>query len=615
MENDVRVSQGPRLGLCLSGGGFRASFYHIGVLARMAELGMLRHVEIISTVSGGSILGAAYYIMLKNLLEGTPDGDLTDQHYVDLVHDLEKFFLKAVQKNLRLRTFGSIAKNIKMTFDSYSRSDSIGELYDKHIYRELLGKQDLVKMTDLKILGDTGKTLDEMNAERDHKIPILILNATSLNSGHNWYFSATRMGEIPPRDQHFRDMDKKDRYCRIYYDQITSRKLKKYPWSAGDKADKDFPLGIAVAASAGVPGLFPPVSVSDLFADRTVQLVDGGVYDNQGVAACLYERYRCTDFVISDASGQSDAINNPKSDTVGVLSQMIGVLTGRVREEMVGNIQVIENDMKQNEPNHVAYMHLKRGLFARDIKGNKEPVENMPGARMKKDIISSEQDFGVPQRMQCALSEIRTDLDSFSNLEARSLEADAYLMSEKELLKMSDQFRRSEPVAKDDWAFAPYIDVLKSDDQLAFDKLTIGHNLFMKPFKLLKLHGFGTVMGLFLRTIPLLLVLAAIIAAGVWAACEYIDFKALMETKLSTVLIWVGGILGYLALMWLLEKIIAWGPESIRWLKSISRLHIFLVKHLAIPLVLFLPIQAWLKFIDPYFVNHLSEVQLSRSSR
>ena len=47
-----------KLGLALSGGGFRASLFHIGVLARMAELDLLRHVGVLSTVSGGSIIGA-----------------------------------------------------------------------------------------------------------------------------------------------------------------------------------------------------------------------------------------------------------------------------------------------------------------------------------------------------------------------------------------------------------------------------------------------------------------------------------------------------------------------------------------------------------------------------
>jgi NTE family protein len=43
----------PRLGLALSGDGFRASFFHIGVLARPAEVELLREIEAISTVSGG----------------------------------------------------------------------------------------------------------------------------------------------------------------------------------------------------------------------------------------------------------------------------------------------------------------------------------------------------------------------------------------------------------------------------------------------------------------------------------------------------------------------------------------------------------------------------------
>ena len=45
------------LGLALSGGGFRASFFHLGVLARMAELDLLRQVEVLSTVSGGAVIG------------------------------------------------------------------------------------------------------------------------------------------------------------------------------------------------------------------------------------------------------------------------------------------------------------------------------------------------------------------------------------------------------------------------------------------------------------------------------------------------------------------------------------------------------------------------------
>ena len=56
----------PKLGLALSGGGHRAAFFHIGVLAKLAELGLLRPVQVISTVSGGSIIGALYYLHARD---------------------------------------------------------------------------------------------------------------------------------------------------------------------------------------------------------------------------------------------------------------------------------------------------------------------------------------------------------------------------------------------------------------------------------------------------------------------------------------------------------------------------------------------------------------------
>lgn len=46
------------LGLCLSGGGFRASLFHLGVLRRLAEVGLLHQVTDVSSVSGGSITAA-----------------------------------------------------------------------------------------------------------------------------------------------------------------------------------------------------------------------------------------------------------------------------------------------------------------------------------------------------------------------------------------------------------------------------------------------------------------------------------------------------------------------------------------------------------------------------
>jgi NTE family protein len=44
--------------LCLSGGGFRATLFHLGALRRLNELGVLGHLDMVSSVSGGSIMNA-----------------------------------------------------------------------------------------------------------------------------------------------------------------------------------------------------------------------------------------------------------------------------------------------------------------------------------------------------------------------------------------------------------------------------------------------------------------------------------------------------------------------------------------------------------------------------
>ena len=50
--------QSKRVGLALSGGGFRAAAFHLGVFRRLHDLGMLWNVDLLTCVSGGSIAGA-----------------------------------------------------------------------------------------------------------------------------------------------------------------------------------------------------------------------------------------------------------------------------------------------------------------------------------------------------------------------------------------------------------------------------------------------------------------------------------------------------------------------------------------------------------------------------
>jgi NTE family protein len=58
--NDVTVTAASnRLGLALSGGGVRAAAFHLGVMKRLADDGLLESVTDVSTVSGGSLITAA----------------------------------------------------------------------------------------------------------------------------------------------------------------------------------------------------------------------------------------------------------------------------------------------------------------------------------------------------------------------------------------------------------------------------------------------------------------------------------------------------------------------------------------------------------------------------
>src|SRR5262245_28128345 len=59
--------------LCLSGGGFRATLFHLGVIQRLNELGVLARLSTITSVSGGSILNGVLATQWSRLTLG-PDG-------------------------------------------------------------------------------------------------------------------------------------------------------------------------------------------------------------------------------------------------------------------------------------------------------------------------------------------------------------------------------------------------------------------------------------------------------------------------------------------------------------------------------------------------------------
>src|SRR5437764_10742871 len=60
-----------RIGLALSGGGFRASLYHLGLVRFLRDAGILPRVTHITSVSGGSVL-AAHLVLNWDRYNGSP---------------------------------------------------------------------------------------------------------------------------------------------------------------------------------------------------------------------------------------------------------------------------------------------------------------------------------------------------------------------------------------------------------------------------------------------------------------------------------------------------------------------------------------------------------------
>lgn len=65
-ENEVEIDN--KINLGFSGGGFRATFYCLGAYRRLVELGLEKHVNEITSVSGGSIAAGAVISALQKVI-------------------------------------------------------------------------------------------------------------------------------------------------------------------------------------------------------------------------------------------------------------------------------------------------------------------------------------------------------------------------------------------------------------------------------------------------------------------------------------------------------------------------------------------------------------------
>ena len=460
-----------KLGLALSGGGFRASFFHIGVLACLAERDALRHVEALSCVSGGSILGAHYYLEMQRLLSAKADTEVTQADYIDIVQRLVDDFTTGVQTNIRARLLSEFGTQLKAMFlPGYTRTQRLGDLYESEIYARVKDAKGAGRrwMDDL-VFTPQGEAENFSpkydNWRRRNKVPTLVLNATTLNTGHNWQFTATWMGE-PPAGIDV-EVDSNYRLRRMYYSEAPStfRRVR---------------LGHAVAASACVPGLFEPLVMRGLYPDRTVALVDGGVFDNQGVASLLEQD--CSLMMVSDASGQMAEVAEPGVDMLSVPLRAFNISMARGRG---AEFRELEARRRSAALRGLMFLHLKKDLDGGSVDWTdcEDPMEASDDARPidQRGIFTR---FGLRKDVQGLLADIRTDLDSFSEIEAFALMTSGYRMAQFEFKRSLESRFPASPGTPVGWKFLAAEPLLSQGPQFEQVKnhLKVAARIAFKPF-------------------------------------------------------------------------------------------------------------------------------------
>lgn len=208
------------IGLCLSGGGYRAMVYHVGAIIRLHELGLLSRIDRISSVSGGSITAG----VLALAWDKVGARDQLWRHFVEPVLELAS---KTIDRP-------SIVRGVLLP-------GCVGEHVARR-YDEILFK---------------GATLQDLP-----DAPRFVINATNLETGTLWRFSKP--------------------YMRDYkVGEVANPTVRLADAVAASSAFPPVLSPFILEVDAGDFTIREP-DVADGFFDG-VTLTDGGVYDNYGL--------------------------------------------------------------------------------------------------------------------------------------------------------------------------------------------------------------------------------------------------------------------------------------------------------------------------------------------
>ena len=372
----------PRITLALSGGGFRAAIFHLGLIRRFAELGWLSQIDVISTVSGGSILGAFMALRWDQMEREGND-------WKSFERTVCKPFLDLVENRNFIRDWLLRVPKVlgrKILDRSYTRTKLAAELLGHQFYE------------------------DRSCSELPHR-PYLIVNATSLLSIRAWRFTRKGMGD-----------------SRIGH----------AAWAA-----KAISLGEAVGASAAFPPVFPPARIkragfrfgAPVYGERSVPehamipLTDGGVYDNLGVEVVWKKT------ILPGEAGHMDIPKFLVVSDAGYPAQF------RFRSS---GIPILEEGLLLYRADSIAREQvsaLRRRELVRDFADPQASLKGLlvalgsqlgkiPDGRDKVYSSAVGIQFRIPDQLLDKIQKVRTNLDRFSPVECEALMYHAYTMTD-----------------------------------------------------------------------------------------------------------------------------------------------------------------------------------------
>ena len=313
-ESDSKPPQ-PGIALCLSGGGFRAMLFHLGTLWRLNEFGYLPRLDLISSVSGGSITSGMLGCNWSRLRFG--DDGVAANFREQVAEPLRRH----ASRNIDVP---SVIKGL-VTFGGAGKV--VADYHDQWLYK--------------------GATLQDLPDDTQPGVPRFLFNATSLQTASDFRFTRSYMADYKiglvrnPRVRIADAVAASGAFPPVLSPFYLKVDAGDYAHDANDPND-------------------PQKTLPDWEKYATlVMLTDGGVYDNMGLEPA-FKNYATV--LVSDGGG--DIKTDPRPSTLLQVMRVIFLFDNQVRSrrklELVGAFKRRQQLQQTFSPDDEQYRALTR---------------------------------------------------------------------------------------------------------------------------------------------------------------------------------------------------------------------------------------------------------------